>query len=143
MTPQEEKELLLRVVVRVATQQLELGRGFYPFGAILGANRDVQLLMPQSMKTDVREDELKSYWVRELRKAIEQGRATFKTACYCTDVRITLETSELVPAISAHIEHANADAETITYPYCWSHDAKPLLNEPTRSPAEHLVFSVG
>ena len=50
MTPQEEKELLLRVVTKLAGKQLEQEGGFITFGATLGSNRDVRLLMPKSMK---------------------------------------------------------------------------------------------
>jgi hypothetical protein len=49
MTPDEAKALLLRVVTKLVAQQLEQV-GFMPFGAILGQQRDVQLLMPKSMK---------------------------------------------------------------------------------------------
>jgi len=83
MTPKEEKELLLRVVTKLAGQQLEKG-GFLPFGAALGSKRDVQLLMPKSMKQDVTTDELDAYWVRTLRKAVATGEC--KTVCSCTDM---------------------------------------------------------
>lgn len=66
MTPQEEKALLLRVVTKLVTPQLERG-GFVPFGAILGQNRNVQLLMPKSVKRDVTRDELVDYWVQTIR----------------------------------------------------------------------------
>jgi hypothetical protein len=50
MTPKEEKELLLRVVTKLAGQQLEKG-GSIAFGATLGSKRDVQLLMPKRAET--------------------------------------------------------------------------------------------
>ena len=50
MTPEEEKALLLRVVLRVVQTQLERS-GFAPFGATLGSARDVQLLILESAKS--------------------------------------------------------------------------------------------
>src|SRR5260370_27449314 len=55
MTPREEIDLLLRVVTRLAQKQL--GQvGFIPFVAVLGSNRDVQLLMPAGCKKDLTHD---------------------------------------------------------------------------------------
>jgi hypothetical protein len=50
MTPHEQKALLLRIVTKLVVPQSEKG-GFIPFGAILGQNRDVQLLMPDGIKS--------------------------------------------------------------------------------------------
>jgi hypothetical protein len=78
MNPDEPKALLLRVVTKLAAQQLEQV-GFMSFGAILSQKRDVQLLMPKSMKTNVVRDELDTYWAQTIRKAIANGDYT--TAC--------------------------------------------------------------
>jgi hypothetical protein len=65
LTPQEEKELLLRVVTKFVAKQLMNG-GFFPFGATLSPTRQVNLLMPTGMKKDVTQVELDAYWASVL-----------------------------------------------------------------------------
>jgi hypothetical protein len=101
-------------VTKLAGQQLEKG-GFIPFGATLGSKRDVQLLMPKSMKQDVTTDELDAYWVRTLRQAVATGEC--KTVCSCTDVRVQANEGLLVSAVLVHVEHVDTSSEDILYPY--------------------------
>src|SRR5260370_31863694 len=103
MTPQEEKALLLRVVTKLAAPHLEKG-GFIPFGAILGQKRDVQLLMPKSMKRDVPRNELDNYWARPIRNAIAAGK--YMTVCWCADVRGQPDAGPLRPAVLFHFGHS-------------------------------------
>jgi hypothetical protein len=137
MTPQEEKELLLRVVVRVAAMQLKEG-GLVPFGATLGLKRDVKLLMPKSWKqTPTTRDELEGYWIRELRQATASG--TCKTVCSCADVRVP-KGEKLVPAVLIHVEHAEGSAEDILYPYQKDEGSVVVFGEPTSAATEHQIF---
>ena len=114
MTPREEKDLLIRVVRKLAITQLIKG-GFIPFGATLDSKRHVQLLMPKSMKKNTTRDELQVYWARELKQAAASGAC--KTVCWCADVRADSDGGALVPAVFVHIEHCDAYAEDIFYPY--------------------------
>jgi hypothetical protein len=136
MTPEEQKDFLLRVVIRVAGQQLESG-GLMPFGATLGAERDVKLLMPKSFKKDSTRDEVESYWAQELRIAIADGSR--ETACSCADVRVPMEDGSFVPGVLVHIEHAESSAEDILYPY-YNHDGSVLFREPTRVVTKRHIF---
>ena len=104
MTPQEEKALLLRVVTQLAAKFLLKG-GFIPFGATLGPNRNVDLLMPEGMKKDVTRDELYDYFGKELRGAAAGEQR--KTACICAHVG-EVEGKVLFPAVLVHVEHTEA-----------------------------------
>jgi hypothetical protein len=121
MTPLEEKQLLLRVVLRLAKEQLEKG-GFIPFGAAMGTKRDVQLLMPKSMKQDVKQDELDAYWNKQFAPIV--GGQDCKTVCTCADVGLTDDQGGLVLGVLTHIEHADSDAEDIFTPYTRDENSK-------------------
>lgn len=138
MTPQEEKELLLRVVTKLVRKQLEKG-GFIPYGATLGSNREVQLLMPKSMKRDVTRDELDAYWVQTIRQAVATGEC--KTACWCADVREKAEDGTLVPAVLIHVEHAETFSEDILYPYRKDENSGVVFGEPMSELTEHQIFT--
>ena len=137
MTPQEQKELLLRVVTKLAVSRLEKG-GFVPFGATLGSGRDVKLLMPTGWKENATRDEHEAYWTRELRKASLSGEC--KTVCSCADVRLPREGEEPVPAILIHMEHAEDSAEDIMFPYAKDESATIVLGTPTSVLTEHHIF---
>jgi hypothetical protein len=140
MTPTEEKHLLVRVVAKLAMAQLNAG-GFMPFGATLGNARDVQMLIPEAMKQGVTMDELDEYWTQELRKAAAAGQC--KSVCSCTYGKIPTEDGTLVSALLIHVEHPEADAEDIVYPYHTDKDAKAVLDEPVSEVTERRVFSSG
>jgi hypothetical protein len=138
MTPQEEKALLLRVVTKLAAPQLEQG-GFIPFGAILGQNRDVQLLMPKSMKRDVARNELDNYWARTIRNAIAAGK--YMTVCWCADVRGQTDDGTLIPALLIHVEHAHSFSEDILIAYGKNESGKVVFQEPNTEAIQHQIFS--
>jgi len=135
MTPDEAKALLLRVVTKLVAPQLEQG-GFIPFGAILGQKRDVQLLMPKSMKRNVARNELDTYWTQTVRKAIANGDCT--TACWCVDV---LDGETLITALLIHAEHAHSFSEDILIAYRKNECGKIVFDEPTIEPTQHQMFS--
>jgi hypothetical protein len=138
MTAQEEKELLLRVVTRLAGMLLAEG-GLLPFGGTLGPGRNVKLLRPKSMKRDVTRDELEQYWVRELRKAVATSEC--KTVCHCADVRVPGGETGLASAILVHVEHADSTSEDILYPYRKDMILGVVFGEPTRVATAHQVFA--
>jgi hypothetical protein len=137
MTPLEEKQLLLRVVLRLAKEQLEKG-GFIPFGAVMGTKRDVQLLMPKSMKKDVKQDELDAYWNKQFAPIV--AGQDCKTVCTCADVRLSGEQDKLVPGVLIHIEHADSDAEDIFTPYTRDENSKVIFGPETRETVQRFVF---
>ena len=137
MTPQEEKQLLLRVVRPLAKVQLENG-GFIPFGAALGTKRDVQLLMPKSMKKDVKREELEAYWNKQFRPII--AGQDCKTVCTCADVGLSGDQGGLVWGVLIHIEQADSDAEDIFTPYTRDQNSKVTFGPETRETANRFVF---
>ena len=127
MTPEEEKALLLRVVVRIAQSRLEKG-GFAPFGATLGSSRDVQLLIPETAKTGTMTVELvDAYWKMQMARAIGSGEV--RALCTVADVRET-DGEKLVPGVFIHIEHCAGDAEDILYRYAKLANAQIAFQEP-------------
>ena len=137
MTPQEELELLLRVVARIAQTQLETG-GFIPFGATLGPARDVQLLIPNSAKGEMTIELVDAYWKRQMSKAIEAGNV--RALCTVSDVRVTDSDSKLVPGVFIHIEHSGGGSEDLLYPYTRGADSKVTFLEVTRALATLQFF---
>ena len=137
LTPQDEKELLLRVVTKLAATQLE-AKGFMPFGATLGPHRNVKLLAPQTWKQNSNREEVETYWVQELRKAITSEEC--KAVCFCADVRVPVDNGGLVPAVLIHVEHAEAPAEAIFYPYSKDGSLKVVFASPTRAATTGRIF---
>jgi hypothetical protein len=140
MTLQEEKQLLLSVVTKLAAKFIGQG-GFVPFGAILGPSRKVNLIMPKGWKENTTRDELDAYWSRELKKAITDTGCM--TACSCADVRIPIDHGELAPGIFIHMEQAGLPAEDIVYPYRQNGDSEAKLGTPTSVETESRVFVAG
>jgi hypothetical protein len=138
MTPREEIDLLLRVVTRLAQKQLEKA-GFTPFGAVLGANRDVQLLMPKGWAKDSTRDAMEEYWYAELKK--HAAKDSCKVVCFCADVRVPMEAGENVPAMYVYVEHPQAEAVNIFYPYSKNSESEVEFGQPTTVKTEHHVFS--
>jgi len=136
MTLQEEKELLVRVVTRLAAKLIGQG-GFVPFGATLGPGRNVKLLMPKAWKENATRDELEAYWSRELEKAITE--ADCKTVCSCADVRASMDSGDLAPGIFIHLEQVGSPAEDIVYPYL-KDGTEAKLGTPTSDETESRVF---
>lgn len=114
MTLQDEKELPLRVITRLAAKLIGEG-GFVPCGATLGPGRNVKLLMPKGWKENATRDELEAYWSRELKKATTDAEC--KTVCSCADVRVPMASGDLAPSIFIHLEQVGSPAEDIVYPY--------------------------
>lgn len=140
MTPEEEKSLLLRVVVRIAQTQLEKG-GFIPFGATLRAGRDVQLLIPKSAPVGNTTIELvNAYWSRQMAKAIESGDV--RALCTVADVRESNSDGRLVPGVFIHIEHFSGDAEDLLYLYSKLENSQVRFQEPTRETTTLKFFNV-
>jgi hypothetical protein len=137
MTPLEEKELLLRVVAKLAQTQLEQG-GFIPFGAVLGSKRDVQLLMPKGWKQNSTRDDVEAYWFRELKKHAEKDGC--RSLCFCADVRVPRMEGQLVPAILIHIEHVESDAEEMLFPYGKDEGSRIVIGKRTSDTVERRVF---
>jgi hypothetical protein len=129
LTPGEEIELLLRVVIRIAHTQLEKG-GFIPFGATLAAGRNVQLLLPNSAKGEMTIEAVDAYWRKQMRKAVEAGKV--KALCTIADVRVTDSDSKLARGVFIHVEHAGGDAEDILYRYTKDENSKVTFLESTR-----------
>ena len=138
MTPQEERDLLLRVVTQVAEKKLSEG-GFVPFGATLGSERDVKILLPKTMKPGVTKAELDAYWTQALRKAAAEGDC--KTVCSCANVRFEENPGEMVSAIHIHIEHAEAYSANVLCPYRHEGGSRVIFGEPQVEPSEHQVFA--
>ena len=136
MTPQEEKALLLRVVTQLAAKFLLKG-GFIPFGATLGPNRNVDLLMPEGMKKDVTRDELDDYFGKELRRAAAGEQR--KTACFCAHVG-EVEGRVLFPAVLVHVEHTEAYAEDVLYPYQLNDVPEVVFGNPTIANTDRNIF---
>lgn len=130
MTSQEEKELLLRVVARIAKTQLEKG-GFIPFGATLGPGRNVQLLIPNSATGEMTIEIVDAYWQRQMNKAVVAGNVI--ALCTVADVRVTDSDGKLAPGVFIHIEHSGGDAEELLYPYTKDEDSKVTFLEVTRA----------
>jgi len=122
---------------QLAAKQLAQA-GFLPFRATLGTKRDVQLLIPKSMKQDATRDELDAYWAVELRRAAAAGEC--KTVCSCADVHVPTDEGVLIPAVLIHIEHAEVFSENILYPYQKEQGSEIIFGEPAGEATEHRVF---
>jgi hypothetical protein len=137
MTLQEEKGTLLRVVTKLALQMMAKG-GFCPFGAMMGPDRSVKILMPKGWKKDATRDEVEAYWTQELQKAVR--KTSCRTVCWCADVRFPKENGDLVPFMLIHIEQPSV-GEDMGYPYLNDGNSKVELGSPTTVQTKAQVFA--
>ena len=140
MTARDEIDLLLRVTSQVAQKMLESG-GLMHFGTVLGSKRDVQVLMPKSMKANVVWEELVSYWKREIGAAA--AKAEWRAIACCTFATELLDDNSLSgPALVVHIEHfdTKTGAEDVAYKYQGSREGKIALGETTRASAKRWLI---
>lgn len=139
MLPQEEKDLLIRVVSQVAQKQLETG-GQMHFGALLGPKRDVQLLMPESIKKDASWEELRTYWKRQL--GAVAAKIDWRAISYCTfGTSLNEAGHKSGNVLVIHVEHSALPAETVFYPYTGSRGNPITLGEPTREVTDRWMAS--
>jgi len=139
MTPHEEKQLLLRVVTRLAATLLPEG-GFKTFGAVLvlGPNRKVVLVRPKFVKKGATRQELDTYWAKELKRFALSKHG--QTVCWCCDAVLIQEAGSAIPAVLVHIEHPKAYSEDMLYPYS-IYDSQASLKAPTIDAAAYHVFT--
>jgi hypothetical protein len=139
MAKRQDIELLLRVVTQFVEKQL-IPAGILPFGAALGSKRDVQLLLPKTMKPDAQMHELDAYWKRELAKPIAAGGC--KAVCYCVDLRVKdLGEGTQSPVVFIHIEDSQGCAEDVLYAYQFANDSKVILGDPCVEKSDQRIFS--
>jgi hypothetical protein len=139
MAKRQDIELLLRVVTQFVEKQLTPA-GILPFGATLGSTRDVQLLLPKTIKPDAQMHELDAYWRQELAKPIAAGGC--KAVCYCVDLRVKASgegTQSTVVFI--HIEDSEGCAEDVLYDYQFANDLKVILGDPYVEKSDQRLFS--
>lgn len=138
MTAREEMDLLIRVTSEVAQKMLESG-GLMHFGTVLGSKRDVQVLMPKSMKKEVAWHELEAYWKREI-----ASKTDWRAIACCTFVtELQQEDHKAKPTFFIHLEHFDVSmgAEDVAYQYHASRGQKITLRETTRLTAERWLTS--
>jgi hypothetical protein len=140
MTPQEEKDLLLRVATNLAQRQLERGQ-LVPFAVTLGSKRNAQVLMSTDTdwEPDTSRDELEAYWTHELRGVIVQGET--RAICYCAGVRVPAAEGKTAPGVVIHLEHADGGAEDILYRSRRDETSKIVLGEPASAVGRRHIFS--
>ena len=140
MTAREEMDLLLRIASQVAQKMLESG-GLRHFGTILGSKRDVQVLMPKSVKENVSLEELVSYWRREIGTAA--AKAEWRVVACCTfAAELRDDNSFGGSALVIHIEHCDkrTEAEDVAYKYQGSRGSKIILGETSRAGAKRWLM---
>ena len=139
MTAREEMDLLLRVTSQVAQKMLESG-GLMHFGTVLGAKRDVQVLMPKSMTEKVAWRELADYWKERIGTA--SARMDWRAAACSTFVTLLSgDDSFKASGLLIHVEHFEdqTGAEDIAYEYESSEHGKITLREVTRASAGRWI----
>ena len=138
MTSRDEIDLLLRVTSQVAQTMLESGSLMH-FGTVLGSRRDVQVLMPKSMKENPAWEELVSYWKREIGAAA--ANVEWRAIACCTFATELRDDNSLGGhALVVHIEHfdKNTGAEDVAYKYRGSRGTI-TMRETTRAGAKRWL----
>jgi hypothetical protein len=139
MTAREEMDLLLRVTSQVAQKMLESG-GLMHFGTMLGPKRDVQMLMPKSMKEKVAWQELADYWKDKIGTASTK-MAWRAVACSTFVKLLSGDDSFKASGLLVHVEHfeVQTGAEDIAYEYERSDHGNITLREVTRASAGRWI----
>lgn len=115
------------------------GQGLRSFGAVMSKSREMQVLVPESMKEGATLEELDNYWVKQLRSAL--ASADYGAACYVTDVRVASPEGQLIsPGVLLFIEEAGANAEYHFYVYEKRQDSTIAMRKPNVEPTPNRLF---
>jgi len=135
---QEKKQDLLNVVTKLAASQLEEGGFIFPFAAVLGPDRHIKLIKPQSWKENPTRGEVESYWSRVLSKA--SGDTAGVLVCWCSVVDASWGEGEWASCVLIHLEQAEALSEDHFYPYQKTESCKVVFGAPKVVKTSHQVF---
>jgi hypothetical protein len=134
----EEIQLVLKIVLKYARTQLQEEGGFQAFGATLGSNRDVLMLLPESQPDDASFADVREHWYRALRKAIDDGGC--RTVAWCCNVKAPGENDTRVPAVFVHVEHMEGQAWEMYFPFATDSDSTVLYGEQTELAVQSVLF---
>ena len=139
MNVREEIQLVLKIVLKHARKQLEEEGGFQAFGATLGSDRDVLMLLPESQPDDADFADVREHWYRALRKAIDDGGC--RTVAWCCNVKAPGENDTRVPAVLVHVEHVESHAWDMYFPFATDSASKVLYGEQTELAVNCVLFT--
>ena len=94
--------------------------------------------MPKGWKKDSTQDEMEAYWYTELRKQARKDGC--KVVCFCADVRVPMGAGEYALAVNVYIEHSQAEAANMYYPYRQNAESEIQFGKPTTVKTERQVF---
>jgi len=129
MKPTKQGQLLLRVMMQLVEKELA-GQGLRTFAAVVARDREVQLLVPETIKEHPSLEEIDKYWIAQLRSKMAAGHC--EAAGYCTDIGVATEDGQpITRGVLVFVEQPRANAEYRFYPYEKHQDSTVTMGEPT------------
>jgi hypothetical protein len=138
MTPKEECDVLVNVVVPFARQMLSQHHGFFPFGATMSPSGAV------SRTAALEGDEPP----RELIALIEQGfidgaqQGLYKATALALDVKtVPPGTKDKRNAVEVRLDHRNGYSVRVVFPYSYSLSGELTFDPPFAVSGDKKIFA--
>lgn len=130
-------QALVDLLLPTARGLIDESGAFAPFGAVVMASGESQVVVPVS-DTEVAMEAARDGIYSELRKWASEGRIRAAAVCLDVTVREPMETD----AICVNVEHADAEALRVIAPYAKKGLQPATFSEPFLDPAEGEIFVV-
>ena len=135
----DDLDALLNPILAFAQDMLRKRGEFFPFGAAMKAEDEVELVAGYTESERPPSQEVIDLLVGALR-----GRAAarlIKAAGICYDVRIRTEDGKTTDAISVALEHQAGDAVTVRMPYSKGRFTGLRFGDLSAGPGERRIFT--
>jgi hypothetical protein len=130
-------QALVDLLIPTAQGLLDENAEFAPFGAVVTASGESQVVMPVS-DAEVDMEAARDGIYNELRKWTSEGLIRAAAVCLHVRLREPLETD----AICVHVEHAHAESIRIFAPYAKEGLEPAAFGESFVDPAEREIFDI-
>jgi hypothetical protein len=130
-------QALVDLLIPTAQGLVAESGAFAPFGAVVMASGEPQVVMPVS-DAEVDMEAARDGIYTELRKWASERRIRAAAVCLDVSLREPLETD----AICVHVEHADAEGLRVIAPYVKEGLQPAAFGEPFLDPAEREIFDI-
>jgi hypothetical protein len=137
-SPSDDMQALVDLLLPTAQGLVDENGAFAPFGGVVTASGDSQVVMPVS-DAEVDMEAARDGLYSELRRWAGEGRIRAAAVCLDVALREPVETD----AICVHVEHADAEGLRVIAPYAQEGAQPAVFGEPLLDPAEREIFVPG
>jgi hypothetical protein len=134
----DDLDALLNPLLPFAQDMLRKHGEFFPFGAVMKAGGEVELVAGYTGSEQPSSQELIDLMVSGMRSRAAAGE--IKAAGICHDVRVRSEDGKTTDAIAVSLEHRAGVSIAVLMPYSKGRFTGLLFGDSTAGPSERRIF---